>query len=521
MRYNAAALVVILLAAAGMSYPLSMPWVGRNDYASAQIALIARNHLEHGFGVTRLLNVSRVDRNDPSELAVYSHRPVLFPIVLSLVLAVFGAEEWAARLFVVTLSAGGGWLLYRLMARTADPAAGVLAAFFYMFAPANLFYGRVVSLTQGIVFFIIAIIWAYYRWFDSRSARDYALLIVVLILGMLTNWQAYYFAAILPVHYWLCRGQRGATTKLAGLALLGPLMFALVLAHVLVLFPREANELWDIFRFRAGWMSQAEQVDYYSSSVEYSVLGFAWVVGKHLVSLITIPLLLLALVGAAVLGRRFSAGRGDRGHLSAPAVLIAPALFHTVLFHNTMYIHDYLVLLYLPAIAALAGIGTSVMARDARFGRLTAWLALATCAIFLWLSLMKTAALHGEDNVYPLAIGMAVAESTDEHDDVIVLGTVYHPAIEWYADRNVYFVDHDGPIEQIASRRKCVAAVLKWTPEWVKEMANADDTSAMMLADRTREALRFIEEHGRPVRETKDLTIYSLEEVAAAGGDGD
>lgn len=536
--------LILLLVGAAMCLELTSPFVRPHDYASCAFATIARNHTEFGLRATRGASILVVDRDDPAHSPVYAHHPFGYPLALAAVFSVFGASEAAARLPAIACSLGAIVFLYLLMERWFDRRTAILAACAYGFAPVNLFYGRLVSLEQPIVFLIVATVWAWFRWLEGQRPREFALVLIFLVLGMLTEWQAYYFSFLLPAHYWLvarhtspqCEREgidaaqrKGVFNSLSALpsrlrfglvaalarwemfavAILGPVMFGLFLAHLAWADPGQVTELKSVFWHRIGGAQSVETVAALGGDASYTFFEFLSRLGSHFLTLI-LPPLLFAAAGAAI-GLMVLVRRQRVAPLAAsvPALLLAPAVCHTLLFHRTLYIHDCLVILYLPGIAALGGIGLRQLCVTTKVTDFRFLGAVAIIGWFLAGSLQETMRLHSDGYLHAAFLGHELSMHTQPGDEIVVVGTRYHPAVEWYGRRDVHFLDTSGPIETILKRYRPNRLVIFPLRE-VDETPIEQDRASQLVAARTREARRYAEEHGRELYRGDTMLLLEL-----------
>jgi len=534
---------ILIVAALVMSIELTSPFVRPHDYASSAFATIARNHVDFGLGATRGASILVVDRDDPAHSPVYAHHPFGYPLLLAGVFSVLGANEWAARLPAITWSLGAITFLYLLMERWFDRRTAILAAAAYAFTPVNLFYGRLVSLEQPVVFLIVATVWAWLRWIEGQRPRDFALVMLLLLLGMLTEWQAFYFSLLLPAHYWFVRRHVGSTRdtgptrertgdsaatsrkssqesapapprlrvglasrvtillravrwELLAILALGPAMFGIFLVHLAWADPGQVEELKHVFWHRLGGTQPVETVVALGGDANYTIAEFMARLSSHFLSLI-LPPLAFAAAGAAI-GLVVLVRRREVSILAAtvPALLLGPAVCHTILFHRTLYIHDCLVILYLPGVAALGGIG---LRRLCVTTKVTDFRFLGAAAMLSWFlagTIRQTMLLHAESYLHATYLGHRLAELTKPGDEIVVVGTRYHPAIEWYARRDVHFLDTSGSLAEIIAQDRPNRLVVFPTRDGIEEDAGQDRATRLVVA-RTKEARRYADEHGR------------------------
>lgn len=501
--------IVALLAitAACMTPLIRDPWVYRDDYASAAYAVIARNHFEFGLGVTRGASALTVDRAAPEESPVYAHHPFLWPIIESLAFKLFGATEFVARALCVLTAIATIYLLFRLVSEQFTVRIGFSAAALYAVSPANLFDGRTNSLEQPASLFIVAGVYAYLRWLTAPSLSRLLALVAVLAIGMQVEWQTYYLAVILPMHYVWVRRSLSHWRALSVVAITAPVMFAVFLAHLRFADASQFADLKNAFLFRAGLMSATDQIDFAGNVTHYGLAGFLETMFGHAAHLLTVPFLLVSIGGLLYcVAETWKAGQ----RFSTPLLLIAPALIHTAVFSNAMYVHECMVILYLPGLSVAAAIVVdkcfqTVSLRDARFVG-----AVLFFVVYAMLSARRTAELYADQTFDPWVVGTEIGRSTLPSDEVLVLGLPYHPAVEWYAKRDVAFADRS-PVGRTNKRgTPTVVAVLDDIENWMA-VEQGRDAGAQDFATETRRLLSLTKDAASQER-TDHLTLYRLKQ---------
>jgi 4-amino-4-deoxy-L-arabinose transferase-like glycosyltransferase len=139
----------------------------------------ARNLVEGGFG--QFLGLSRTPLGPPSGT------PVFFPVLLSLVVRVFGAEEWAIRLPSVFAGLVGAFVLERIVRRSYGQPAGHLAGAFAALFPPLVSSSRAASAEPALVALGLGGIIFGLRAFEEDSPWDGALAGVLFGLGFLSK----------------------------------------------------------------------------------------------------------------------------------------------------------------------------------------------------------------------------------------------------------------------------------------------------------------------------------------------
>ena len=142
----------------------------------------ARNLVEGGFA--QFLALSRAPLGPPSGT------PVFFPALLSLVVRVFGAEEWAIRMPSVFAGLVGAFVLERIVRRSYGQPAGHLAGAFAALLPPLVSSSRAASAEPALVALGLGGIIFGLRAFEEDSPWDGAVAGALFGLGFLTKGHA-------------------------------------------------------------------------------------------------------------------------------------------------------------------------------------------------------------------------------------------------------------------------------------------------------------------------------------------
>jgi 4-amino-4-deoxy-L-arabinose transferase-like glycosyltransferase len=527
-RANLGIAALLVLTAAGMLPFANAPWAHRDDYASAAYALVARNHVEFGLAATRGASVLNVDRTAPAESPIYAHHPFLWPLVEAAAFRLFGASELVTRLVCIATAAATIWLLFRLLREQFSPRVGFFAAALFAVSPANLFTGRTNSLEQPANLLVVASVLAYTRWRAQRSGGRLLWLLAVLAVGMQIEWQIYYLAAILPVHAVLSGRQRDDWLAGAAMVATALAMFALFLGHLWLADAAQFADLKNAFLFRSGLMSAPRQLSFAGTVTQFGAGEYIETLLRHAAHLMTVPFLLVATAGLLYCAAGMRNAR-DRLPLATPLLLIAPALLHSAIFSNAMFVHECMVILYLPGLASAAAvasdrflaatIATNQAGRTARdrqqvaarrgLAALGGWRLVGVMlfvVVYSMLSLRRTAELYSHPNFDALIAGVEIGDVAGPHDSVLVLGIPYHPAVEWYAKRDVQFADRSPTGAARPDRAPTMVAVLDHVDDW---LAAASQQAGDDFARQTRHLLLLVKQ-AKSRQKTDHLTLYRL-----------
>ena len=318
------------------------------SHLSARLALQGRNFAEHGYTVTHFAPAS--DAVPPADglWQTYVNHPPLLSLALSLSFRVFGTHEWAGRLVMVASSMGALLALWALTRRLFGPAAAFVAAALGATIPITAFYGSLLNENGSLLLLFVALaLLVYCRELERPTRGGLALLLGLLVLAALTDWQGHLLAGLLACHE-LWRGRRARAAALVGVVL------AMVALHaVWVLAVRDVT-------LGGGPNGGAEgglvKVFWGRSWGGVATLGgpvrvLRKLLGRYILDLYTLPVIVLAVLGLFRLRRATQP--------SLVVVMLLFGLLDLMIFAEGAVRHAFWNVTLAPALLALAGGGAA------------------------------------------------------------------------------------------------------------------------------------------------------------------
>ncbi|MFO0974568.1 MAG: glycosyltransferase family 39 protein [Phycisphaerae bacterium] len=367
---------MLLLAVAIQAHDLDRPFTGRHDFATAHEAVLARNHVRYGLSDTRgRPTFTRYQPPYPDARRFYPDHPPLTDLLLAGSLALFGEHDWAIRLLPAACSAAAVALVMSIANGVYGRRVALLAGTAMSLLPIEFYFGRIANHEPVVLALWLAALRGYLGWmmperFGERARRDAGLFAAATILSMLTGWVAFLQAALVALHYLTCRGRRSA----AGWALvLLPAIVggSLTLAQILLMFDGRIENVWAVFRFRAGLSDSEEPFTFAGWLARQARWGWQ--------NFGVIGLALAAIgAGAALFDRRSADAphslRSDAPSDAAPQyhrpgwLLGTAGLLFVVIFRSGSYNHEYWWLHVTPGAALCVAVGIDWLLRSRRRG---------------------------------------------------------------------------------------------------------------------------------------------------------
>ncbi len=315
---------------------------GHQGYVYSEYPYNSLNYLRFGYlrtGLGLVLNPDSAER--PEKLIVRSDHGPILSLLMSFSYRLFGVYPWSARIVPLLLSLVTsiltGYLAWRF---SGNRLAGLIAFVLACLAPYSLIYSRLPNPHAASAMFALATFACYWHWLHCEGRRRVlwaAGVIVLLILGVWTDWIAYFSVPAILGHYIFVSGRKVNYLLAAAFAATPFLLFGSFLAWATWLDgPDGAQKLLKIFLIRTASVSEHREVvdagsftanEYFWRSVRWFDYYLTGVVGGF-------GLICLAFALIAWLFRRRLPGAG---------LLLLLALYwlpHNLIFHNRVWHHD-------------------------------------------------------------------------------------------------------------------------------------------------------------------------------------
>jgi len=197
--------VVLLLGGAVRLVQIDEPLIDRQAWRQTDTAAVARNYYEEGYD----LFWPRIDWRGTTSGYVEMNFPLYPYLVSGFYGIVGGAYDWLGRLLSLLCSVATALLLYWLAKRLfADELTGVFAAFFFLFFPLNIYFGRAFMPEPLMLLLSVAALLCFDRWGESGRLLDGGLAVVSAALCFMVKIPTLYlgFALVaLSVERWGAR----------------------------------------------------------------------------------------------------------------------------------------------------------------------------------------------------------------------------------------------------------------------------------------------------------------------------
>lgn len=167
-RHREVALIIVIATAVRL-VDFTAPYTSEHWIKQLQLAPIAENF------ATKSLNILWPETDYSADRPGYIE--IEFQLVTwltALLYKVFGIHEWVGRLVTVSFSVGAMVLLYRLLLMYIGPVAAGYGLVFFAFAPSNWYFSRVLMSEPLMMFFSVAVVYAFSLYLSTGMRRHLA-----------------------------------------------------------------------------------------------------------------------------------------------------------------------------------------------------------------------------------------------------------------------------------------------------------------------------------------------------------
>jgi len=196
-------LAIILIYAAGFRLMvLDRPFDYDAEGSSCLYGVLARNYLRFPWAQTHGMPVLTVGQSSDAPIVFYRDHPPLVPLLIVPFYALFGVGEWQTRLPFSLITLAAVYVLYRLMARTATPRVGLIAAALLAATPMTLYFGGFPDVIgMPLLLFVLLSVTAYLQFHRDPGVATLAPFITAFMVAGVCDWEAYIIVPVLLTHF--------------------------------------------------------------------------------------------------------------------------------------------------------------------------------------------------------------------------------------------------------------------------------------------------------------------------------
>ncbi|GEM_PF-4899068 len=202
-------LVILIFGVSLRLYGIDEPWIGAHDSSGATNGNAAAFFLEYGLDKTGPIIVKSVNSADPLSFNYYINHPPLNQIITYGSYLLFGKSEASTRAIPIIFSILSIILTYMIAVRIFGPRISLLVVLFMAINPIESYYGRLPHMFVATKFFVLLTVYLYVLWVRTRNRLYYPFIVLTLLLGLFTDWPAYFLPPALLLYHLLVEGKRG------------------------------------------------------------------------------------------------------------------------------------------------------------------------------------------------------------------------------------------------------------------------------------------------------------------------
>lgn len=344
-------------------YKLDIALADHHSWRQADTAAVARNFVKEGwdFFRPRIDNFTPLHPNKPNQERLFLVEPPLYNSLVAGVYRLFGVEIKYARLVSIVFCLGSAVLLYLIAGHYLDERIGLLAAFFFLTLPYNIFYSRVVLPEPMMVFLSLAMFYSAIKWLEKDTPVRY--LIFTAVSAAAFSQKTFPLFLILPLAYFFIVHFGWGVFRQKKLYLWAVLAF-------LPLF------VWRYWAYQHPEGVPANLWLFNQGGIRFKGAFFHWIFAKRIGELILgfwgLPLLVLGMA-------QKTKKEGWFFYFWAGAALI-----YIFVFAAGNVTHDYYQIPLIPILAIFLAKGANFLISERVLNRFLSFFLLVTCCLFMF-----------------------------------------------------------------------------------------------------------------------------------------
>lgn len=250
---------------------------------------VARNYQRYGLIATKFAMIQNSGELLPSQYRIYTHHPILSPIIIYISLQIFGVNEWSVRLPFILCALMVLATSYLIARQVWNRRTAVLSSIAMLIMPVYLHYSRVPDMVSIALFFSLLSVYFYCRWLKQNKHLYLIWLSLALALAFSSSWETYHLIPAFIAHNLLfAKNKRFCILILA----IGIICISIYMLHTFILGGFKAiheNLRWAI-AYRSGLKDIATNSHFLMAYVK-GMSRWIWLIFTPII--ITSPILLL------------------------------------------------------------------------------------------------------------------------------------------------------------------------------------------------------------------------------------
>jgi hypothetical protein len=334
------AIVLSIILTAIMARDITKPFIELHSWGHAHDAWVARSNVKYGLGYTKGFDTFAVGNPPPAHPTRYLDHPILFTLINSAAMYVFGINEWSMRVMNIICTIISLLLFLKILRHLVDDITALLTGLFFCLLPLIAFFG----VNMWLYPLVLLAYWCYLAIIGALKDVTVKkwhkpVLALAIFLAIQMTWEGFFFAMALGIHYiFRCIRRKRRPDWILFLILAAAPFVSLALDFVIL----AAGENWDFKR-----LFELAKIRSGGGELGGSLTWAIWF-GRfieHALTNFSLPVIIAAIFSLTI-GQLYAAIKKNTGHpysIKFPQfwLFFMPAFFQLTLLRGTLYPHQY------------------------------------------------------------------------------------------------------------------------------------------------------------------------------------
>lgn len=429
-------IIIFLISFFLIGQNLNKPFWGEHDWNGVRYGNIARNFLRYGFLETKFGQVENSGRVGGGEFEYYTHYPPLLTILIALSYKIFGISEWSTRLAPLSATSASLVVIFLIGSKLWNLKVGILAAVLALVTPMVLYFGKNPVYDPLALFFILFSFHGYQLYLENKKLFSKILFIIGLILAEVTAWAGFFLIPAITITS-LLRRDFISVKKMIPLWFLSVFIFLIYLGHVYLLTGSIfGGDLFRSFVQRSGISSNLQPEG-------FTILGYLNRLRLWFSTLFTITLIFSSFIW--LVGKKVT-GVQDKDWMILTLGIIG--IIYLIIFSNAVFIHNYLVIYFLPFLALSAALGIDIFIKLFKLSRIYPLVVVFfVLTVFLERRNFLLVLNESAEDQLSVKIGKAINQNTNTLDTIFISPLKFSYSadkfLRFYSDRKIGYSDYN------------------------------------------------------------------------------
>lgn len=420
---------------------LNKPFWGEHDWNGVRYGNIARNYLRYG---TLDLNFAQIENSGPlnTKREYFTHYPPLLPLLIALSYKIFGISEWSTRIVPLFATSGSVALIFLMGSKLWNLKTGILASLLALSLPMNIYFGKTPVHEPLVVFFVLLSFLAYLYLLSSGKLIFKIWFIVALIAAHFTTWAGFFLLPAMMLVL-IIKRDKFLVKRLIPYWLIPIVIFPLYLIFsYLQTGSLIGGDLLGAFLQRSSISRELQPTD-------FNFINYLGKIRLWFFSLYSGTLALIVFFWFIYhIIKKF--GKADLQLLT----LLLFGIPYFVFFPNAAFIHNYLVIYFMPFFVLAGSRAIWSLVEIKLFKRFIFLIPLILFLIFFERKPFLDALNKSQGDKFAVEVGLAINKQTNLEDVILISPFKFSYSadkfLRFYSDRKLIYSDRDDVEHNVA-----------------------------------------------------------------------